>query len=160
MSNPKCSASASSIWKKCEVFFFSQGTIAPSRTERVPFGTTRSGSKSSVVPRPAQVGQAPWGELNEKSRGSSGGKLMPSSTQANFELKRSSLSGPFWSTSSAFATPSPSLSAISSESAKRRSEPGFTTARSTTTSMVCFLFLSSTISSARSRVTPSIFTRT
>ena len=34
-------------------------------------GTTRSGSISSFVPRPAQPGHAPCGELNEKLRGSS-----------------------------------------------------------------------------------------
>ena len=40
-------------------------------TDRVLSGTTRSGSISRRVPSPVQAGQAPWGELNEKLRGSS-----------------------------------------------------------------------------------------
>ena len=58
------------------------------------------------------------------------------------------------------AIPSAWLSAVSRESARRRSIPGLTISRSTTMSMSCFLFLSRTISSARSIGVPSMTTRT
>ncbi len=53
--------------------------------------TMSSGSNSSLVPRPVQSGQAPWGELKEKLRGSISPKLMPQKGQAKFSEKRSSL---------------------------------------------------------------------
>ncbi len=56
--------------------------------------------------------------------------------------------------------PSASLSAVSSESASRRPSVSETTSRSTTTSMVCFLFLSSSIVSSSSRSLPFTRTRT
>src|SRR5256885_2531708 len=51
----------------------SSGTRAPASSERCP-SSTAPGSSSSRTPRPSQAGQAPWRLLNEKSRGSSGGK--------------------------------------------------------------------------------------
>jgi hypothetical protein len=54
------------------------GPIAPSFTERSGSGTTSSGSTSSRVPRPSQVVQAPYGELNEKLRGASSSNDSPS----------------------------------------------------------------------------------
>ncbi len=47
------------------------GTSAPVAMLFERSGMTRSGSISSLVPRPVQPGQAPCGELNEKLRGSS-----------------------------------------------------------------------------------------
>ena len=46
--------------------------MPPSAMVRLGF-RMRSGSISMRVPRPVQVGQAPWGALNEKRRGSSSG---------------------------------------------------------------------------------------
>ena len=43
-----------------------------------------SGSISSWAPRPVQRGQAPWGALKEKMRGSSSGSETPCSGQAKF----------------------------------------------------------------------------
>ncbi len=60
-----------------------QGRIAPSRSVRSR-ATTRSGSTSSVNPRPVHCGHAPWGELNEKVRGASSGSDAPCSGHANF----------------------------------------------------------------------------
>ena len=47
-----------------------KGTIAPSAIVSVRLGITSSGSSSICTPRPVQVGQAPWGLLKEKLRGS------------------------------------------------------------------------------------------
>ncbi len=58
-------------------------------------------------------------------------------------------------------SPLPTLSAVSSESATRRSMPGFTTSRSMTTSIECFFFLSRSGSEPpRSTVMPSMRART
>ena len=54
------------------------GTSAPALMLLVRSGITRSGSITSCVPRPVHVGQAPWGELNEKLRGSSSSIVVPS----------------------------------------------------------------------------------
>ena len=58
-----------------------QGTRAPALMLRLLSGSTRSGSMTSWVPRPVQVGQAPWGELNENERGSSSSIVVPSNGQ-------------------------------------------------------------------------------
>src|SRR3979411_1583229 len=64
--------------------------MAPCARLRSLLASTRSGSTSSFVPRPVQVGQAPWGVLNEKLRGSSAGNDVPSYGQANCsEYRRS-----------------------------------------------------------------------
>ena len=55
-----------------------QGTSAPALMLRDLSGMIRSGSMTSCVPRPVQVGQAPCGELNEKLRGSSSSIVVPS----------------------------------------------------------------------------------
>src|ERR1051326_7301790 len=61
-----------------------QGRMAPSARVSLLFGITKSGSTVSLVPRPLQSGQAPCGELNEKSRGSSSLSDMWPSGHANF----------------------------------------------------------------------------
>ena len=45
-----------------------------------------AGSISSCVPRPVHAGQAPWGELKEKLRGSSSSIVKPSYGQLYFSL--------------------------------------------------------------------------
>src|SRR4051795_12599149 len=59
-----------------------QGAMAPSSIDRSGLGTTSSGSTSYLVPSPAQVAHAPYGELNEKFRGASSSKLRPHTGQA------------------------------------------------------------------------------
>ena len=110
--------------------------MAPSSMERSSFGTISSGSTSSRVPSPSQVGQAPYGELNEKFLGASSSKEIPSYMQASFWLKLTTSSLPsVWTVTAAM--PSASSSAVSIESATRRRMSGRATNRSTTTSMVC-----------------------
>ena len=94
--------------------------------------------------------------MNENDRGSSCGTLVPHSVQASFcEYSRSS---PLTTTIS--TRPLASLVAVSMEASSRFSIPGFTSSRSTTTSMVWFLRLSSGISSSSERSTPSMRART
>src|SRR5664280_578281 len=54
------------------------GTSAPFAKDRFLLGRTRSGSISSRLPIPVQSGQAPWGELKLKLRGSSSSTVVPS----------------------------------------------------------------------------------
>ena len=91
----------------------------------------RAGSKSQSAPRPWQPGQPPWGELNENARGDSSGMLRPQPTQASVrEKSRSPPSRLLMSTTSPAR-----CRAISIESVRRRSMPGFTISRSTTISI-------------------------
>ena len=120
-------------------------------------GTTRSGSTSSCAPRPVQRGQAPCGELNEKTRGSSSASETPCSGHAKFSLK-SIVSHPCRSTSIA-TSPAARPAAVSIDCASRWRRSGFIASRSTTTSIVCLRFLSRTISSSSSRCSPSTLTR-
>ena len=105
---------------------------------------------------PPQAGQAPYGLLKENMRGETSGKDTPHLTQASRSEK--SIAGP--STTSTWATPSASRSAVSRESASRVPSPSRTMMRSTTTSMVCFLVLASSISSPSSCTCPLTRTRT
>ena len=132
-----------------------QGTSAPSAIETLGSGTSRSGSISSCAPRPVQRGQAPCGELKEKIRGCSSGSETPCSGQANFSLK--SMVSP--STTSTATSPSASAAAVSTDCVSRWRRSGLSTSRSTTTSIVCLNFLSSTISSSSRRCSPSTLTR-
>ena len=61
---------------------------------------------------------------------------------------------------SIITSPSESFTAVSIESESLLSIPDFTAIRSTTTSIVCFLFLSSSISSVISIFSPSTLTLT
>ena len=85
-----------------------------------------------MLPSPWHSSQAPYGLLKENDRGSSCGMLAPHSMQASFcEYSRSS---PF--TTAISTSPLASLVAVSMEASRRFSMPGFTSSRSTTTSMV------------------------
>src|SRR5207248_2974860 len=109
---------------------FAQCRIAPDLSVR-SLSITSSGSMCCSTPRPPHFGQAPNGLLNENSRGSTSGMVKPDTGQANFSEKMSrsavslrcllafapSTASP--STISAIARPSASLSACSSESARR-----------------------------------------
>ena len=96
---------------------------------------TLAGSNAHLLPSPWHSSQAPYGLLNENERGSSCGTLVPHSVQASFcEYRRSS---PF--TTAISTSPPASLVAVSMDASRRFSIPGFTSSRSTTTSMVWFL---------------------
>ena len=130
---------------------FAHGAIAPSWSDSDSSGTTRAGSKSYTAPSPWQSGQAPCGELNENARGVISGMLTPQYVHASRrENSRSPLSSVLMTTMS-----SARLSAISMDSVSRRSMPGFSTRRSTTTSIAWFLRRSSLMSSSRERSWPS-----
>ena len=81
------SATASSSRSQYSRRVPAHGAMAPSSMDRSGSGTTSSGSTSRRVPRPSHVGHAPYGELNEKFRGASSSKEMPSYVQASFWLK-------------------------------------------------------------------------
>ncbi|MNI22352.1 hypothetical protein D3C73_759060 [compost metagenome] len=89
-------------------------------------------------------------------RGASSSMLNPHTGQAKLELNSSSS----WPMMSTRICPPESFSAVSRESVSRVCTSSLITIRSTTTSMVCFLFFSSTISSVTSRSSPSTRTRT
>ena len=116
----------------------------------------RSGSKYWRTPRPSHAGHAPLGLLKEKSCGWMSGSEMPHVGHACFSERRIS-SAPC---SPTFAIPSPCLSAVSSESARRCLAEGFITARSTMRSMSCLRFLSSLGAFASSWTSPSMRART
>src|SRR5690625_7920629 len=100
-------------------------------------GTTKSKSTSNFVPNPSQVGQAPNGLLNENNLGSISSIEKPQIGHAWCSLNNNS-SEPITST---IAFPSPSFNAASKESDNLPETPSFTTTRSMTTSIECFLFL-------------------
>ena len=61
--------------------------MAPSSMDRSGSRTTSSGSTSNRVPRPSQLGQAPYGELKLKLRGASSSNDRPQVGQARCWLK-------------------------------------------------------------------------
>ena len=111
--------------------------MAPSLMDRSGSGTTSSGSTSSRVPSPSHVGQAPYGELNEKLRGASSSNESPQYVHASFCEKVCTSSWPSCVTTATEAIPSASSKACSIESATRLRMSGLATNRSTTTSIVC-----------------------
>ena len=56
--------------------------MAPSRMDKLWFGTTRRGSAFIWLPRPVHTGHAPKGLLKENMRGDSSSMEMPQSSQA------------------------------------------------------------------------------
>src|SRR3989338_250432 len=65
--------------------FFPMNTFKASGRRRAPLHTSHGSSpKKYLVPRPLHSGHAPYGELNEKSRGSTSGKENPSYGHINF----------------------------------------------------------------------------
>ena len=120
--------------------------------------TTSSGSTSIRVPRPWHVGHAPKGELKENDRGSRSSVSMSWSLGQDIRSENFiSLWGSFLSASTRSKTTSPEarLSAVSTESVRRRLDDGLAESRSTTTSMVCFFCFSSLGGSASWIVSPS-----
>ena len=89
---PCASATDSSTRFQYSSVALAHGASAPSLTERSVSGTTSSGSTSSRVPSPSHVGQAPYGELNEKLRGAISSNERPQWVHASDWEK-------FWSSS-------------------------------------------------------------
>ncbi len=89
--------------------------MAPSASVRLLSGTMRSGSTSSREPSPAQSGHAPYGLLNEKSRGASSSMDTPCTGHAS--AWENDISSP--SMTSISTVPSASLRATSTLSARR-----------------------------------------
>src|SRR3954462_9395263 len=77
--NPMALASVSTIFRRHDFDPSGQGATAPARIDRSGSGTTLSGSTPISVPRPEHVGQAPYGLLNENSRGVISVRLVPHS---------------------------------------------------------------------------------
>lgn len=129
------------------------GSSAPARTDRS--GLTASSSEKWLwLPSPEQSGQAPIGLLKENSAGWMSGSETPQSGQTKRSVSMSSVP------SAAMITkPSPSCRAVCTASAMRLLRSGCTDMRSTTTSTLCFLFLSNGISSSSQRTSPSTRTR-
>ena len=135
-------------------------TIAPSLIDSLVSGIIRSGSNSILNPRPAQHGHAPNGLLNEKLLGSISSMLIPQSGQEKLSEKFKISFSPSVFITSIFIRPSAIRRVVSTESVSLRSISGRTTRRSTTISILCFLFLSSLISSDNSYILPSMIART
>src|SRR5438128_12514315 len=85
--NPWASATAVRTRWKYSPLGPAHGATAPSSMVRSGLGTTSSGSTSYRVPRPSHLGHAPYGELNEKLRGASSSKDVPSFGHARCWLK-------------------------------------------------------------------------
>ncbi|GBC80027.1 hypothetical protein HRbin09_01255 [bacterium HR09] len=126
---------------------------APAAKERCGSRMSFPGSISCTLPRPVHEGQAPWGELKEKRRGESSAREKPHWGQAWREESTNSSR----SLGAIRTNPSPTRRAVSRESARRWARSWRTSRRSTTTSMVCFFFLSSSGGLATSMISP--FTR-
>ena len=115
--------------------------IAPFLIDKSLLGTIISGSTTIFTPKPVQSGQAPFGLLKEKLGGSISPILMPQSGQAKFWLNTiSSLP-----TTSTIIIPPVKAETVSTASLIRLFAPSFITILSTTISILCFLFLSSSI---------------
>src|SRR6266403_3211548 len=108
------------------------GPRPPSKSGRVQSVTTFAGSKSYFEPSPLQAGQAPYGELKLKERGSNCGTLMPQSGHANFSENVKS----FPPTTATVTNPEASFNAVAMDCSSREAIPCLTSKRSTTTSMV------------------------
>ncbi|SSS39374.1 Uncharacterised protein [Acinetobacter baumannii] len=117
-----------------------------------------SGLKWLRVPKPSQTGHAPNGLLNENKRGSSSATARSHSGHECFAEKTRSGCLPFIHDKTAISPPK--RSAVSNDSAIRLPKSSRTLKRSTTTSMVCFFFLSSSGGVSISMISPSTRART
>jgi hypothetical protein len=135
---PYFSASPCKTLPWYSVWELAHGTTAPSFTLKSSFGTTRTGSISSRLPKPSQREQAPCGLLNENVLGCISAMDAPQFVHVKFSLKSiDSPLAPSLSTVSTSTSPSESPRAVSTESVSLRSIPSRTTSRSTTTSTSC-----------------------
>ena len=130
--------------------------MAPSSILSLSSGIISSASNSILYPRPKQSGHAPKGLLKEKLLGSISSILISQSGHAKLWLKFIG----FPPITSTVIIPSASFNVVSIESVSLFSIPSLIERRSTTISILCFLFLSSLISSVSSYMLPSTITRT
>ena len=79
---------ARSILRSCEALGMAKGATAPWFKLKDGFGTTLSVSRSSLLPKPLQSGQAPTGELNENKAEVISGNLKPHTEQELSSLRR------------------------------------------------------------------------
>src|SRR5436190_12172768 len=126
-SNPWASPTACRTRYQYSRLFDAQGAMAPSLMDRSESGTTSSGSTSRRVPSPSHVGQAPYGELNEKLRGANSSNESPQYVHASFCENVWTSSWPSWVTTATDAIASASSKACSLESATRRRLAGLAT---------------------------------
>src|SRR6476661_10546942 len=105
-SNPCASPTAWRTRYQYSRLLDAQGAMAPSLMDRSESGTTSWGSTSKRVPSPSHVGQAPYGELNEKFRGASSSNDSPQYVHASDCEKLMSSSVPSCWTTAIDATPS------------------------------------------------------
>ena len=110
------------------------------------------------VPKPSQTGHAPNGLLNENRRGSSSATARSHSGQECLAENTRSGCSPFIHDKIAISPPK--RSAVSKLSAIRLPRSSRTLKRSTTTSMVCFFFLSNSGGVSISITSPSTRART
>ena len=110
------------------------------------------------MPKPSQTGQAPKGLLNENKRGSSSATARSHCGQECLAEKTRSSCSPFIHDKIAISPPK--RSAVSKLSAIRLPKSSRTLKRSTTTSIVCFFFLSNSGIGSRSTISPSTRART
>ena len=122
------------------------------------FGISFSALKWLRVPKPSHTGQAPNGLLNENKRGSSSATARSHSGQECFAEKTRSGCSPFIHDKIAISPPK--RRAVSKDSAIRLPRSSRTLKRSTTTSMLCFFFLSSSGGLSISMISPSTRART
>ena len=113
------------------------GAIAPSATESSGSGTTSSGSTSYTMPRPSHSGHAPYGELNEKLRGASSSKLLPSDGRDSFSENVSTSGSPSFGMQLDLRHPLGQHERRLHRLGEAPLDPSRSTSRSTTTSIVC-----------------------
>ena len=107
----------------------------PGRHRRAGASSRRSPSMDRnriSSPGRCTAGQAPYGELKLKERGSSCGTEIPQSLQASFSEKTCSVPP----TTATVTSPLANFSDVAIDCSSRDAMPGFTSRRSTTTSMV------------------------
>ena len=165
-SNGNCSANCLSSALCLMMRFFPpirHGLSAPPRTDFSGSGTTSSGTKRSLRPRPSQVGHAPSRCWNEKCRGVSFSNTSPQISHARDWLRESSRQGASADfCARTIARSRPSRNASSSESASRLRCSTDATSRSTTSSTTSSLVpapAGTTSLSSRLRISPSSRTR-
>src|SRR6267154_6608803 len=129
-SKPCAYAPSSSV--RLRIAELEPGPRPPSKSGRLRSLMILEGSKSYFEPRPLQAGQAPYGELKLKERGSSCGTEMPQSGQASFSEKVCS----FPPTTATVTNPEASFNAVAMDCSSREAIPCLTSNRSTTTSIV------------------------
>src|SRR5580693_6515846 len=104
---------------RCKYVEPEPGPRPPSNSGLVQSTITLEGSKSYFEPSPWHSGQAPYGELKLKERGSSCGTEIPQSGQASFSEQKCSLTP----TTATVTRPPASFSAVAIDCSRRAAMP-------------------------------------